>query len=81
MRVMKERNAPKEYSNLLVSPTGMGRLPAMEGIPGMRSFDGLTGSLIKRGQSFADAFLVEGVLALGAAIGICLVAVLIGAGW
>ena len=37
--------------------------------------------LVKSGHGLADAFLVEGLLVLGAAIGVCLVAVLIRAGW
>ena len=66
----------REYLNIEVIPTCLGRLEALEILP-IRSIE----NLVKSGLSYANAFMVEGLLALGAAIGICLVAVLVRTGW
>jgi len=70
------RNALSEYLNIEIGQIGLGRLPVL-GSLSMGSIE----SLAKSGQSYANAFVVEGLLALGTAIGIGLVAVLVRAGW
>jgi len=70
------RRTLREYLNIEVVPACLGRLEALESLP-IRSIE----SLVKSGLGYANAFLVEGLLALGTAIGICLVAVLVRAGW
>jgi hypothetical protein len=70
------RRTLREYLNIEVVPACLGRLEALESLP-IRSIE----SLVKSGLSYANAFMVEGLLAIGTAIGICLVAVLVGAGW
>jgi hypothetical protein len=70
------RRTIREYLNIEVIPTCLGRLDALGALP-IRSIE----DLFKSGLSYANAFMVEGLLALGAAIGICLVAVLVRVGW
>lgn len=70
------RRTLREYLNFEVVPTCRGRLEALEGLS-VSSIE----SLVKSGLSYAKAFMVEGLLTLGTAIGICLVAVLVRAGW
>jgi hypothetical protein len=65
----------REYLNIEVVPTCLGRLEALDLLP-RRSIE----CVIKSGYRYANAFMVEGLLAVGAAIGICLVAVLVRAG-
>ena len=69
------RRTLREYLNIEVVPACLGRLETLESLP-IRSFE----SLIRCGHSYANAFMVEGLLALGTAVGICLVAVLVRAG-
>lgn len=70
------RNALSEYLNIEIGQIGLGRSPVLMSLS-MGSIE----SLAKSGQSYANAFVVEGLLALGTAIGIGLVAVLVRAGW
>jgi hypothetical protein len=70
------RRTLREYLNIEVVPTCVNRLEALEAFPA-RSIE----SLVKSGLSYANAFMVEGLLALGTAVGICLVAVLVRAGF
>ncbi len=70
------RNSFIEYWNIEIGQIGLDRLPVL----GSLSM-GFIESLAKSAQSYANAFMVEGLLALGTAIGICLVAVLVRAGW
>jgi hypothetical protein len=70
------RNAPNEYWKIEVGQMCLGRLPALRSLS-VESVE----SFAKSGHSYANAFMVEGLLALGAAIGICLVAVLVRTGW
>ncbi len=65
----------REYLNIEVVPACLGRLEALESP--IKSIE----CLVKSGLSYANAFMVEGLLALGAGIGISLVAILIRAGW
>jgi len=71
-----EKNIPNEYSHIEASPICLRRLAAIV-VLSMKYIE----SLIKNVHSFANAFLVEGLLAVGASIGIYLVAVLFRAGW
>ena len=70
------RNSFIEYWNIEIGQIGLDRLPVL-GSLSMGSIESLT----KSRRSYANAFMVEGLLALGTAIGICLVAVLVRAGW
>jgi hypothetical protein len=72
------RRTLSEYLNLNIEvvPTCLGRLEALESFP-ISSIE----SLVKSGLGYAKAFLVEGFLALGAGIGIGLVAVIVRSGW
>ena len=70
------RNSFIEYWNIEIGQIGLDRLPVLRNLS-MGSIE----SLAKSAQSHANAFMVEGLLALGTAIGICLVAVLVRAGW
>ena len=65
----------REYLNMVVAP-GQLRREALDAFP-IRDIE----SLARGGFRYAKAFLVEGVLALGAVIGIGLVAILVRAGW
>jgi hypothetical protein len=69
------RRSLREYLNIEVVPTCLGRLEALEVLPA-----GSIESFVKSVLSYANAFMVEGFLALGTAIGIGLVAVLVRAG-
>jgi len=70
------RRTLREYLNIEVVPTCLGWLEALESFP--ISF---IESQVKSGLGYANAFLVEGFLGLGAAIGICLVAAIVRGGW
>jgi Na+-transporting NADH:ubiquinone oxidoreductase subunit NqrD len=70
------RKTLSEYLNIEVVPTCLGRLEAFESLP-ISSIK----SQVKSGLGYANAILVEGFLALGAAIGICLVAAIVRGGW
>jgi Na+-transporting NADH:ubiquinone oxidoreductase subunit NqrD len=72
------RKTLREYLNLHIEvvPICLGRLEAFESLP-ISSIK----SQVKSGLGYANAFLVEGFLALGAAIGICLVAAIVKGGW
>ena len=59
-----------------VAPTCLIRRQALEAFP-----VGAIQSLAKSGLDYANAFMVEGFLALGAGIGVGLVAILVRAGW
>lgn len=69
------RRTLREYLNMVVAPSLL-RREALEAFP-----IGAIESLARGGLSYAKAFLVEGILALGAGIGVGLVAVLVRAGW
>lgn len=69
------RRTLREYLNIEVVPTCLVRLEALEAFPA-RSIE----IFVKSGLSCANAFMVEGLLALGTAIRIGLVAVLVRAG-
>jgi hypothetical protein len=70
------RRTLREYLNIEVVPTCLGWLEALESLP-ISSIE----SQAKSGLGYANAFLVEGFLALGTAIGICLVAAIVRGGW
>ena len=70
------KNIPNEYSHIEASPICLRRLAAIV-VLSMKYIE----SLLKNVHSLANAFLVEGLLAVGASIGIYLVAVLFRAGW
>jgi hypothetical protein len=69
------RRTLREYLNIVVAP-GLLRREALDAFP-----IGAIESLARGGLRYANAFLVEGILALGAGIGVGLVAVLVRAGW
>jgi hypothetical protein len=69
------RRTLREYLNIVVAP-GQLRREALDAVPITA-----TESLARGGLRYVNALLVEGILALGAGIGVCLVAVLVRAGW
>jgi len=69
------RRTLREYLNMVVAP-GLLRQEALDAFP-----IGTIESLSKGGLRYVSAFLVEGILALGAGIGVGLVAILVRAGW
>jgi hypothetical protein len=70
------RKTLREYLNIEVVPTRLGWLDALESLP-ISSIK----SQVKSGLGYANAFLVEGFLALGAGIGVGLVAAIVRGGW
>ncbi len=75
MIMRNEINTTNEYSNIEASSIYLNQLPAIKG--SMGSIE----SFINRWHGYLNAIIVEGLITLGAAIGICLVAVLVRAGW
>jgi len=77
-KMMKKtgKNALNEYWNIEVGQICLGRLPVLGSL-----LMGSIESLAKSGQSYANGFMVEGLLALGTAIRICLAAILVMIGW